>query len=231
MIAKDDVFVVTFNDRKKNLSNADKELLYWSDIIISDTSLEKNKLISTLQGYKGTYLNAGKPEIVKGILSEKDEVAHIMAIRDAFSEINTNKRGIYYDNAGTYIHLLEDTYTKLQERIHAYNQSQFIILGQNLDNFITDFWLTKYDAGKIFIEWKSENEILSEIISAEKTKKIWIIFVDPDTSKSLLSDIKNKTRMQIYTLPRLEEDTSGWWYIRYVEKMINIFVSAFDTYD
>jgi len=43
MIAKDDVFVVIINE-KKYLSNAERELILNSDIIISDTALEKSKI-------------------------------------------------------------------------------------------------------------------------------------------------------------------------------------------
>ncbi len=230
MIAKDDAFIVTI-DEKKRLTNAEKEVILNSDIIISDVSLEKSEIATVLQNYKGTYLNSGKAEIVKGILSEKDEIDHILNIRDAFSEINPNKRGAYYDNAGTYIHLLDDTYTKLRERIQAYNQQSFIIVGQNLDNFLTDFGLQKHNSWTVSTEGKTNRAILDEIEAILQAKKVWIVFVDPDVSRDIITKLKEKTQIQVYTLITLEEDTSGWGYIRYIEKMINIFVSAFDTYD
>lgn len=231
MIARDDAFVVTLDENKKSISNAEKELIYWSDIIITDLSLEKSRMATILQNYKGTYLNAWKPEIPNWILSEKDEIEHITAIRDIFAETNPTKKGTYYDNAGNYIHLLEDTYSKLKERIQAYNQTPFIIIGQNLDNFLSDFWIKKYSVGTIFLEWKTKNEIVEEAVMLTKAQKVWIIFVDTEISKDIPWELKKNTWAEIYPLAQLEEDTSGWGYIRYIEKMINIFVSAFDTYD
>lgn len=231
MIARDDAFIVTLDDSKKYLSNADKELIHGSDIVISDLSLEKSKMATVLQNYKGTYLNTWKPEIGNWVLSEKDEIEHITAIRDIFAETNPAKKGVYYDNAGNYIHLLEDTYSKLRERIQAYNQAPFIIIGQNLDSFLSDFWIKQYSVGAISLEWKMRNEIVEDAVLITKAQKVWIIFVDAGLSKDIIGELEKKTWAKVYPLAQLEEDTSGWGYIRYIEKMINIFVSAFDTYD
>lgn len=231
MIARDDVFVVTLDNNKKYISNSGKELLSGSDVIISDAEIEKSSLATALQNYKGTYVNAGKPQIPHGILSQKDEIEHITAIRDVFAEINPKRRGVYYDNAGNYIHLLEDTYSKLKERIQLYNQFSFIIVGQNLDYFLSDFELQKHNAGILFLEWKTKNQLLDEAKLIREKQKIGAIFADAKIPTDILSALRNETGWAIYILPELEEDTSGWWYIRYIEKMINIFVSAFDTYD
>ena len=231
MIAQDDVFAVTLDNTKKYISNADKELILWADVIIGDTDLEKSRIATTLQNYKGTYLNVWKTEIPRWILSKKDEISNINAIRDVLGEINPARKWNYYDNAGNYVHLLNDTYEKLLERIQSYNQASFLILWANLDNFLEDFWLKKYSVGTIPLEWKTKSELVTEIENTMKAKKVSIIFVDPDVSKDVISELNSKTQTQIYVLVHLDEDTSAWGYIRYIEKMINIFVSAFDTYD
>lgn len=232
MIAKDDVFVVIINE-KKYLSNAERELILNSDIIISDTALEKSKIWSVLQNYKGTYLNVwwNNEANSSSIASKTNEIDHITAIRDALSEINPNKKWTYYDNAGTYIQTLGDTYTKLYDRIRGYNHSNFIIVWKNIHDFLTDFGLEKYNMGTLETTEKTNQVIWEEVLSMLQIKNTWIIFTDSDSTRQILTPLLKKTHAQIYIFPQIEEDTSEWWYIRYIEKMMNVFVSAFDTYD
>jgi hypothetical protein len=43
--------------------------------------------------------------------------------------------------------------------------------------------------------------------------------------------LEQKYGVTIYRLPQIEEDLSGWWYLRYLEKVSDQFIHAFDTYD
>lgn len=43
--------------------------------------------------------------------------------------------------------------------------------------------------------------------------------------------LENLYHVTVYRLPQIQEDTSAWGYLRYVEKVADQFVRAFDTYD
>lgn len=44
-------------------------------------------------------------------------------------------------------------------------------------------------------------------------------------------NIEKTYSVTLYRLPQIEEDTSAWGYLRYLEKVADQFVRAFDTYD
>lgn len=57
------------------------------------------------------------------------------------------------------------------------------------------------------------------------------IFVYAPIEDWEIRNIEKKYLVTVYRIAHLEEDTSGWGYLRYVEKIMNDFVRAFDTYD
>lgn len=136
----------------------------------------------------------------------------------------------YYDNAGTYIHLLNDTYSKLNKRLDEYNKLPFITIGADMSDFLKDFWLQKYEIQHL--EKPSDtNTLLEKITTTQKKHPVTIIFTDTPLSKETKEALKKKYNIITYTLARIEEDTSNWWYLRFIEKRINTFVEAYDTYD
>lgn len=136
----------------------------------------------------------------------------------------------YYDNAGTYIHLLSDTYSKLNKRLDEYNKLPFITIGADMSDFLKDFWLQKYEIQHL--EKPSDtNTLLEKITTIQKKRPVTIIFTDTPLSKETQEALKKKYNIITYTLAKIEEDTSNWWYLRFIEKRINTFVEAYDTYD
>ncbi len=136
----------------------------------------------------------------------------------------------YYDNAGTYIHLLNDTYSKLNKRLDEYNKLPFITIGADMSDFLKDFWLQKYKI-KHLEKPSDTNTLLEKITTTQKKHPVTIIFTDTPLSKETKEALKKKYNIITYTLARIEEDTSNWWYLRFIEKRINTFVEAYDTYD
>lgn len=57
-----------------------------------------------------------------------DVISEIEKIRNTLSELDPVNTGSYYDNAGVYIHLLQDTYSKLNLRLTEYNKVPFVLV-------------------------------------------------------------------------------------------------------
>lgn len=71
-------------------------------------------------------------------------ITDIQKIRNTLGELDPANIGFYYDNAGTYIHLLQDTYGKLKKRLDEYNKLPFVIIGSNTSDFVENVSLQKY---------------------------------------------------------------------------------------
>lgn len=99
-----------------------------------------------------------------------------------------------------------------------------------MSDFLKDFWLQKYEIQHL--EKPSDtNTLLEKITTTQKKHPVTIIFTDTPLSKETKEALKKKYNIITYTLARIEEDTSNWWYLRFIEKRINTFVEAYDTYD
>lgn len=72
---------------------------------------------------------------------------------------------------------------------------------------------------------------MSEIAALQKQAHFTTLISYESPSKYLVDMLKKKFGIRIYVLPKIEEDTSGWGYLRFIEKRINTFIQAFDTFD
>jgi hypothetical protein len=102
-------------------------------------------------------------------------------------------------------------------------------VGVGLDYFIDIFWLKKYNIKKYssldeFFQDKKAWEIII-------TKHIKYIFISDKITDFELKSLAKKYQVNAYRVPQLVEDTSQRGYVRLLEKIMNDFIGAFDTYD
>lgn len=231
MIAGEKAFVVPLISVKKIPSPSERELISDSAAIMSDFPLAGSILEKTLHKYAGAYLNVQEWEQDRQMPPKLSTViTDIQKIRNTLSQIDPDNIGYYYDNAWTYIHLLQETYDKLKKRLDEYNKLPFIIVGSSMDDFIENFWLKKYVVWH-FDNFDELNKEMSKTENLQKKQPFHILFTDIIPSPYTIKTLKNKWWITIYTLADISEDTSSWWYIRFIEKRINTFVEAYDTYD
>lgn len=57
------------------------------------------------------------------------------------------------------------------------------------------------------------------------------IFVTVPLSENDMRSVEETYGVTLYRIAPLQDDTSRWGYLRFVEKIMNEFVRAFDTYD
>lgn len=223
MITADDknIYIPT----RRGLSREDLNKLNKSDIILSSQLLSESEIWKELQNYKGLYVTIPPFDNTK-THSLTTLTRQIELIRDTLSDITPSHRGFYYDNAGNYIHLLDTTFNGLRTRINKYTASPFITVGDNLNNFLSALKIEKYHL---------QNYTTMEELNSDKfveEKDIKYIFSSGLPQESEIKKIQKKyPTVTIYRLPNLADDTSRWGYIRFVEKIMNDFVAAFDTYD
>lgn len=220
--------VVTLKDTKK-LSENEKNALQNAHVVVDIYPIEKSSISSELQSYKGTYVTL-PPLSEEEILHNPDILSHqIELIRDAVVTQDKAHPGYYYDNAGNYIHLINNLYETIENRLSKYHKARFITLGGNFDNFVEKFWLKEYH----FKKYSNTREFVSEkwIQDLLKKENIRHIFVSFPMTDADVRSLEQKYNITIYRLPQIEEDLSGWWYLRYLEKVSNKFIQAFDTYD
>lgn|GEM_PF-1297169 len=118
---------------------------------------------------------------------------------------------------------------RLSERINEYHKSSFITIGGDFTEVVNIFELKKHHKR----HYKTVESFINDPTLADflKTEKIQHIFVIPPLENKNVQTLEKKYRITFYSLPTLEADTSNWGYLRHMEKVINTFVKAFDTYD
>jgi hypothetical protein len=231
MVAGEKAVVISLQDSTKWPTKKERELIYDAWIIISDFSLIGSPLTKVLENYDGTYLNINKDtkKIGQNPTKLTETIIKIEKIRDALGNIDPQNKWIYYDNAGKYIHLLRDTYGKLNNRLGEYHKTSFVLVGENIDDFLNDFWLQKYAVWKIW-NYKSSAELISILKKNQENSPITTIITEKNLPVQAVNALK-KMNIVVYTLPDIQDDTSEWGYIRFIEKMVSTFVAAYDTYD
>jgi ABC-type Zn uptake system ZnuABC Zn-binding protein ZnuA len=129
---------VTLKNTKK-LSENEKNLLRNAHIVVDTVPLGQSSISSELQSYQGTYVTI--PSLSKEeILHSPDTLSQqIELIRDAIVAKDNAHPGYYYDNAGNYIHLINNLYETIQNRLSKYHKARFITLGGNFDTFVEKF--------------------------------------------------------------------------------------------
>jgi ABC-type Zn uptake system ZnuABC Zn-binding protein ZnuA len=220
--------VVTLKNTKK-LSENEKNLLKNAHIVVDIVPLEQSSISSQLQAYQGTYVTIPALSREEILHSPDDLTRQIELIRNAVVAKDKAHPGYYYDNAGNYIHLINNLYETIQNRLSKYHKARFITLGGNFDAFVEKFWLKEYHLKKYLNvrEFVSEKWI-QELLKKENIRHIFVSFPMTDTD---VRSLEQKYNITIYRLPQIEEDLSGWWYLRYLEKVSDKFIQAFDTYD
>lgn len=206
----------------------DRENIQKSDLILSTTAKEQYLYSRDLVSFQWiyTHIPVENPKNVLKTLPElKDQINRII---DALITADRDNRGTYYDNAWNYIYMLENLFERFSSRIKEYNYTPFITIGRSYSNF-----LELYDLGKYHI---AHYETLEGFLADKKWEDrknaniIKTIFT-PAITSTVRENIEKKYNVVVYPLAPLTEDTSAWWYLRYVEKIMNSFANAFDTYD
>lgn len=213
----------------KNIKDMQKNLIKNSDIIIDTVPLDQSQLNKNLQDYKWTYVTVTWLPVGQ-ILYNNDVLSwQITWIRDTLVEKDKTNPGYYYDSTGNYIHLIENLYESIQNRLSKYHKVSFITLWSWFDAFVEKFWLSKHKAR----EYNSIKDFLKDkwLKDALKKENIKHIFVSLPLTDSEIKNIEKNYHVSVYKIPPIEEDTSAWWYLRFVEKVADQFVRAFDTYD
>lgn len=224
MIAKNRAFVVTI-DTDTTITKKEKEILHDSSMIISDIELAKSSFDKILKKYEWRYIDIGTRAINQQPTKLEETIIEIEKIRDAFVNLDPKNKWMYYDSAGSYIHTLRETYKRLEQRLSEYNKKAYILVGYEPSIFLEDFWLSQYKKWHIKT-YKDTSDLINQINTLREKNTVDIIISD----EILPKQIKN-LGMFIYYFPELEDDVSGWGYIRFIQKMVSTFVSAYDTYD
>lgn len=123
------------------MNHEEKNSLKQSDIIIDSVPLDKSSLNKEIQSYQGLYIAIPNLPREQILYENKAIQNQVEIIRDALSEKNPDQRGYYYDNAGNYMQLLQDTLTALSSRIQKYHSLPFITVGGDFNTFIQTFKL------------------------------------------------------------------------------------------
>lgn len=227
-IVGDDSSVYVSSDN--NLTPQDRLKFDNASIVLWEKTLNESELSGELQGYRWLYVTIPSTTKKDSITYPIDAItSQIELIRNTLSEVDPENRGYYYDNAGNYIHRLLSTTESLQSRINWYSPVPFLTLGYGLQNFLDTFWLQKYHIKnyKTLSELSSDKKLWDLI----KNKSIRYIFISDDSNSAAIKNLEKKYNIIAYKLPSLNEDASSWGYSRLLEKIMNDFISAFDTYD
>ncbi len=213
--------------KSEKLSPAELTSLQKSAVILGTTPMG-DSIVKTFN-YTGLYVST--PELPSRALTyHLTDIEHqIDLIRDALCEVNSDYCWYYYDNAGNYVHLLDEMNKRLLNRINEYRKMPFITIWGDFENFLLNFWLTDhrlkhYETTKSFLSDRGSKDFVQK-------NHIQHIFVYAPIEDWEIRNIEKKYLVTVYRIAHLEEDTSGWGYLRYVEKIMNDFVRAFDTYD
>lgn len=221
-----------FISESNKLSPSDIVQLQKSTAILWIDSLSQSKIWKDLQNYKWVYITvpyASDKESSAAALPLDTIIKEIETIRNTLSEVDPQNRGLYFDNAGAYIYLLNTTQARLSDRIKQYQPIPYLTVGTDLEYFIDIFWLKKYNIKNYAnLDRLSQDKKVWEIIWDNQIK---YIFISEKISDSALSALTKKYGIFAYRVPELSEDTSQRGYIRLLEKIMNDFISAFDTYD
>lgn len=219
---------VTISSPEKS-RGTQKNLIKDSSIIIDTTSLEESSLKWELQDYKWTYLTIPSLPAHEVLYRSEDLKSQITWIRDAIVDQDKTNPGYYYDSAGNYIHLIESLYETIHNRLGKYHKAKFITLWGNFNTFTERFWLSGYHTKQYnTLQDLQKDKWLKDAIKNEKINHLFVFFTMSDAE---VKNIEKTYHITIYRLPQITEDTSAWWYLRYVEKVADQFVRAFDTYD
>lgn len=229
MITGDDKNIYIANDKK--LSKTELTQLNESNIILSSKLISESEIGKELQSYRWLYITIpNKDSVNTKTHSPALLTSQIELIRDTLSDVTPSLRGYYYDNAGNYIHLINNTLGGLKVRIDNYTPTSFITIGDNLSNFLQILGIEGYRAKN----YPNPAEFLADKTAWDllKEKNINYIFITGGATDSDMKKIRsNYPNVILYQTPSLEADTSRYGYIRFAEKLMNDFVAAFDTYD
>jgi ABC-type Zn uptake system ZnuABC Zn-binding protein ZnuA len=227
MIAGEKSIVIVWSGT--SLNNSEKKSLTEVDIIIGSYPIAESPINKELQNYKGLYITLPSfptwdilydPEIIQ---------SQIEIIRDALSDIDKIHHDYYHDAAGNYHYLLREMRNWLWKRIGEYHFMNFITIGENFDTLIRLFALEKYQVKN----YKNIQTFLADSKAWEiiKSQAVQHIFINENSWEKNLPTAMKKYDVNYYFLPQIQEDTSNWWYLRHMEKVVNVFIRAFDTYD
>lgn len=220
--------IVTLGTAEK-LSEKEKALMRDSDIVIDVVPIEQSPMNWELQGYRWLYVMI--PALPKEkIFHTPDTLSEqIDSIRDIFIDRDPRRQGYYYDNAGNYTHLLQTLNESTQTRFWKYHKVKFVTIGAGFESFTAFFWLSDYHFKNYINVWSFVSD--KSIKDSLKSQEIKHVFVSLPLSDMQVKDLEKRYHVTVYRLPHIEEDTSSWGYLRYVEKISDEFVRAFDTYD
>lgn len=212
------------------LSKNDIDEFNTSSIILSSKPISESDMGRELQSYKWLYITIPSDTSKTKTHSAEALSAQIELVRDTLSDVNPSLRWFYYDNAGNYIHLINTTLTSFKTRIEKLKPTNFITIGDNLNNFlqgigIANYRVKNYESLSSFLLDRDAPELMKE-------KSVKYIFATNTPNEGEIKKIRKKyPDITVYLTPELKDDTSRWGYIRFSEKMMNDFVAAFDTYD
>jgi ABC-type Zn uptake system ZnuABC Zn-binding protein ZnuA len=223
-----DVFIAP----STKLSKDEITKLNSSNVLLSSTSLSESDIASQLQNYTWLYVTIPPHDsnIQNRTLSPEALSSQIELVRDTLSDANPTQRWLYYDNAGNYIHLLNTTLNWFKTRIEKLKPTYFITIGDDLSNFlrilgIENYRVKNYENLSLFFSDKETQTLITE----NSVNSIFTsISINEADARKIRKEYPNIT---LYKIPELADDTSRWWYIRLVEKIMNNFVADFDTYD
>lgn len=214
---------------EQKLSQDELSALEKSTIILGTTPISESKIRDKLGNYRGHYVTIESYSDNQVIYPSVNISEQIELVRNTLSELDPDHRWYYYDNTGSYIHLLEEMEKRLVARINEHHHAPFITLWGDFSNFIHTFGLEEYQMKHYpTIKNLMEDKNLKDFL---RTKDVKNIFIYGSVQDWEIRSIENKYKVTVYHLAQLQEDTSGWGYLRYVEKIMNDFVRAFDTYD
>lgn len=108
-------------------------------VILGNTSISESPISKQLQNYRGLYVTIPKRPNPTLIPPSEEISRQIAVIRDALSDADPQHRGYYHDNAGNYMHLVEETNNKLLGRINEYHRASFMTIGSDFTPFIEEF--------------------------------------------------------------------------------------------
>lgn len=210
----------------------DQKQIDGADIIITQDMPRDFSLSTVSQIFRGTHLTM-IDNLHQQIISPLSEtLANIHTIRDTVAEIDPMNHGTYFDNAGNYENNLQNIYKVLQQRIDEYNKKPFLIFGDHMGVFLEEFGLSQYITATFpqTFEEDAREVLFAEIEKQIERKAITIAFVEKDTAGEIRAFLESKG-ITIYQVNDIEEDTSSWGYIRFIEKIVGIYVNAFNAYD
>ncbi len=211
------------------LSQKEQWFFDLSNFVLGTTPISQSKLSKELNDYRGVYRTIESFSTQEVSYPLEKIHRQVYAIRDTLSDIDPDNRGYYHDNAGKYIYNLNETERKLLSRIREYKSLPFITVWGDFENFTRTYWIQDYHTKHYAntSEFQADTELKKIILD----KNVDHIFIFSSIEDQHIQDMEKTYGVFIYRIPRIEEDTSAWWYIRHIEKTMNNFIQAFDTYD